>query len=256
TADTVVALAAAGYDPDEALSDDGNSPLDYLMMQLDEGNVAGSGFVAKSITAVVAAGYDPADFGGYDLVGELLASEVDGVFGFGPYDHCLSLIALQNAGADVSEGAVDALVGIQNEDGGWGFMADSTSDTNTTALCLQALALTEEADTVDAGFVYIASIQNEDGGWPYENPSEYGTDSDTNSTALVILALVANGEALDEWGNPGEWLLSMQLESGSFSYQAAFPGDNVLATVGAVPAIEEVPLNAWALLDEAEAEAE
>jgi hypothetical protein len=37
-------------------------------------------------------------------------------------------------------------------------------------------------------------------------------------------------------------LLSLQNSSGSFSYQASFPGDNVLATVQAIPAAAGVTL--------------
>ncbi len=174
----------------------------------------------------------------------------EGVFGTGAFDHCLAVIALQNAGVELPDGTVEASVAAQNEDGGWGFMAGEASDTNTTGLCLQALAGTgaedsDAADAVDAGLAYLKAIQNEDGGWPYQNPSDFGTDSDTNSTALVVQALIANDEDLAEWDNPQEWLLSMQNESGSFSFQAAMPGDNVLATVAVIPALEGVPLNEW-----------
>ncbi len=125
-------------------------------------------------------------------------------------------------------------------------MAGEASDTNTTGLCLQALALTDSADAVEAGLAYLQAIQNEDGGWPYQSPSDFGTDSDTNSTALVVQALVANEQDLAEWNNPQDWLLSMQNESGSFSFQEAMPGDNVVATVAVIPALVGVPLNTWA----------
>jgi prenyltransferase beta subunit len=172
------------------------------------------------------------------------------VFGAGAFDHCLAVIALQNAAVELPAGTVEALVAAQNEDGGWGFMAGEASDTNTTGLCLQALALTDAADSVTAGLDYLKAIQNEDGGWPYQSPSDFGTDSDVNSTALVIQALLANWQNPEEWGNPQDWLLSMQNESGSFSFQAAMPGDNVLATIAAIPAVEGVPLNAWAVVPE------
>ncbi|MBN1201165.1 MAG: terpene cyclase/mutase family protein [Anaerolineae bacterium] len=253
TADAVVAIAVAGLDPNAFLTGDLVNPLLFLAAQVNAGNVTDAGTTAKVLTAAIAAGKDPAGFSDHDLVGDLLALQADdGLFGFGAYDHCLSMIALQNAGAELPDGAVDALLGVQGEDGGWGFMAGEASDTNTTGLCLQALALTGEVGAVEAGLAYLAAIQNEDGGWPYQNPSDYGTDSDTNSTALVVQALVANGEELADWNSPQEWLLSMQNDSGSFSFQAAMPGDNVLATVAVIPAIEGVPLNAWAPVPEAE----
>ncbi|NTV78693.1 MAG: prolyl oligopeptidase family serine peptidase, partial [Clostridiales bacterium] len=41
-----------------------------------------------------------------------------------------------------------------------------------------------------AGLAYLEATQNADGGWPYQNPSDYGTDSDANSTALIIETLI------------------------------------------------------------------
>jgi prenyltransferase beta subunit len=243
TADAVIAAASAEEDPQTVFSAD---PVAYLEARVEAGDVTAAGQIAKVITAAVAAGLDPADFGETDLTKALLALQADdGVIGMGAFDHCLSMIALENAGVELIDGTVAAAVAAQNEDGGWGFMAGEASDTNTTGLCLQALASTDATDSIDAGLAYLKAIQNEDGGWPYQSPSDYGTDSDTNSTALVVQALIANDEDLTEWNNPQTWLLSMQNDSGSFSFQAAMPGDNVLATLAAIPAIEGVALNAW-----------
>ncbi|MBI5961553.1 MAG: terpene cyclase/mutase family protein [Chloroflexi bacterium] len=247
TADVVIAAALAGVDPLEFVTESEATPLTFIESQVESGTVVDAGPLAKVLIAVLAAGEDTAAFADHDLAAELLATQSEeGVFGNGAFDHCLALVALQNAGAELPEGTLEALLAAQNEDGGWGFMAEMPSDTNTTGLCLQALALTDEADTVEAGLAYLQAIQNEEGGWPYQNPSEYGTDSDTNSTALVLQALIANGQDLDEWNNPQDWLLSMQTENGGFNYQAAFPGDNIVATVAVIPAIEGMPLNAWA----------
>lgn len=249
TADVVIAAVAAGENPNTFFVGEMVNPFVFLGTQLTEGNVVGVGQLAKVAIAVVAAGKDVHDFGGHDLVADLLAMQgEDGTFGFGAFDHCLVMLALQNAGADLPEGMVDALTSVQYEDGGWGFMPGEASDTNTTALCLQALALTEVTDAAGAGFDYLAAIQNNDGGWPYQNPSDYGTDSDANSTALVVQALIAHELDLVDWGNPQDFLLSLQNESGSFSFQVAFPGDNVPATVAAIPALEGLTLNAWSPL--------
>lgn len=248
TADAVVAIAVAGDDPHEYLAGEGQSPLDLLGAQLESGVAEdAAGQLAKAVTALVAAGEDPADFNGRDLVSDLLALQnEDGVFGMGAFDHCLSLIALQNAGAVLPDGAVDALISVQNEDGGWGFVAEQPSDTNTTGLCLQALALEDAPDAVSNGLAYLRGIQNEDGGWPYQSPSDFGTTSDASSTALVIQALAAVDEDLAEWNDPQSFLAALQEESGAFRYQDEVPGDNILATVAAIPALAGVPLNDWA----------
>jgi len=246
TADVVVALVAAGEDPNELRSADGQTPLDRLSVQLEAGVAESAGQLAKIVTAVVAAGQDPRDFAGHNLVDELLAlQDEEGVFGMGAFEHCLSLIALQNAGETRPAGAVEALVAAQNEDGGWGFVAGEASDTNTTGLCLQALALEDAPDAVEAALAYLAGIQNEDGGWPYQNPSDFGTTSDASSTALVIQALAALGEDLEAWNAPDAFLLSLQEPSGAFRYQSEVLGGNVLATVAAIPALALVPLNHW-----------
>lgn len=247
TADAVVAIAATGQDPNALFVGTMMNPLTYLGIALDDGSVSGAGQLAKVLTAMVAAGKDPTDVAGRDLVADLLALQAeDGIFGNGAFDHCLATIALQNAAGEIPANAHDALLAAQNEDGGWGFMPGTPSDTNTTALCLQALAPVEAADSVAAGFAYLAAIQNEDGGWPYQNPNDFGTDSDTSSTALVVQALIAHEEDPAEWSDPAGWLLTMQNDSGSFSYQAAMPGDNILATIAVIPAIQGLSLNAWA----------
>jgi hypothetical protein len=248
TADAVVAAALAGQDPGTFFVAGGNTPVTYLEAQVAAGKVAGAGQLAKVLNAAIAAGADLQDFGGQRLIDDLLnTQQKGGLFGTGAFDHCLAMIALQNAGVDLPDGTLDALIAAQNDDGGWGFMAGQASDTNTTGICLQALALNDAADATHAGLAYLEAIQNEDGGWPYQNPSDYGTDSDANSTALVVQALIANGEDLAAWNNPQDWLLSMQLDSGAFSFQETAPGENILATVGAIPALEGKPLNAWAL---------
>ena len=248
TADAIVAIVAAGEDPADYTASDDQTTLDLLGAQLDSGVAEGvAGQFAKIVTALVAAGEDPANFNGRDVVSDLLALRAeDGVFGMGMFDHCLSVIALQNAGVALPEGALETLVAAQNEDGGWGFMADQASDTNTTGLCLQALAREDAEDAVSSGLDYLASIQNEDAGWPYQSPSDFGTTSDASSTAIVTQALNALDEDLTEWNDPQSYLAGLQEESGAFRYQDEIPGDNILATVAAIPALTGVALNAWA----------
>jgi LPXTG-motif cell wall-anchored protein len=89
--------------------------------------------------------------------------------------------------------------------------------------------------------------QNGDGGFPYVSPSPWGTDSDANSTAVVIWALLAVGEDPGgvDWKVQGQDGLSamdklraFQNDSGAFRWQDAMPDDNFLATIQAAVAIE------------------
>jgi hypothetical protein len=246
TTEVVIALAAGGYDVGSIESADGASPVLFLYREVQAGRMEGVGIVAKVSLAVVAVGLDPTDFGGQDLVGELEAAYdgTSGSYGSSIFDQALVILALANAGRDVPEAAIDYLMTYQTDDGGWNFLGDTaeqSADTNTTALVIQALAATGHADDAEPVLEYLRGIQNEDGGWPYQNPSDFGTDTDANSTALVLEAIKALGQTAEDWrvgdADPLSALLGLQNESGSFSFQAAFPGDNALATIQAIPAI-------------------
>ena len=75
-------------------------------------------------------------------------------------------------------------------------------------------------------------------------PSAYGTETDANSTANVIQALIAAGESLSNWSKAGRSdplgaLIRLQDDkTGAFNYQASLPGANLLATLQAIPALK------------------
>lgn len=232
TADVVIGLVAAGVDPNGVLRD-GNSPVSFL------GNQAGSyaaksvGSAAKLTLAVVAAGKNPRAFGGLDLLALIGNSynPATGQYGGDVTGHCLALLAARSVGASAPQPAIARLQALQNADGGWSFDgAPATgSDTNTAALCAQAL-VGHGADAQKA-LAYLQSQQNADGGFPYSKSSSFGSDTDANSTALVIQALVALGQ---DTGVARQALAALQNPSGALRYQAAQPDDNALATYQAL----------------------
>lgn len=246
TCDVILAIAAGGQDASAWVSDDGNSPLDYLYDQVAAGAVDALGLKAKIALALLATGQDPTAFAGTDLIAELNAAyeEDGGSYGETIFDHALVMLVLSNAGQPISDQAVQYLLDNQRDDGAWSLFggAEGASDTNTTALAIQALVAADRKDEVSGPFAYLHSVQNDDGGFPYQNPSEYGTDTDANSTAIVLQALLAAGESLDAWsphGNSPLDALSGLTDpgSGAFLWQAAVPGPNVLATAQAIPAV-------------------
>jgi hypothetical protein len=147
-------------------------------------------------------------------------------------------------GEEIPASAVEALLALQNEEGGWEWQADFGADTNTTALAIQALIAAE----VDAGspaiadaLTFLANAQTESGGFVYDPKTpEYGADA--NSTAYAIQAIIAAGSdpSGDEWTKAGytpiRFLLGLQLADGSFEWQAN-TGSNLSATAQAVPAL-------------------
>ncbi len=247
TCDVILALAAAGEDPTAWLSSAGQSPLDYLRVQVEDGLVEQVNQKAKVVLALTAAGEDASAFGGHDLLAELAAAydEASGSFGGNTFDQALAILALAGAGQPVPEGAVQALLAAQAEDGAWALFGETAAgagDTNTTALVLQALVAAGAEDGVAAALGYLHQVQNEDGGFPYQKPSAYGTDTDANSTAVVLQALKALGEELSDWApqgtDPRAALEALyDPASGAFLWQAAVPGPNVLATAQAIPAL-------------------
>lgn len=243
TADAVLAATAAGEDV--STWDEAADPLDFLARQA--GTASGTGTLAKLMLVAVATGQPPRDFGGADLVAALNETfdEARGLFGETLTEHGYAMLALHAAGEPIPDAATEALLGFQGSDGGWSFDGSSQADTNTTALALQALVVTGEAvDSTPAvaALAFLKGQQNADGGFPYQTPSDFGTESDANSTAWVIQGLLAAEQPLDEWGNPDEFLASLQLDDGAFQWKETVEGANFLATAQAVPALEGVTL--------------
>ena len=206
TADAVVAIAAAGEDVAEYAAGDDQTPLDALGALIEAGVAdENAGQLAKVITALVAAGEDPSDFNGRDLVSDLLALQgEEGTFGMGAFDHCLSVIALQNAGEPLPDGALDALLAAQNDDGGWGFIADQASDTTRRDCACRRWPVKTPRTPLAAGWTIWRASRTRTAAGPIK-VERLGTTSDASSTALVVQALIALEEDLTEWNNPQDF---------------------------------------------------
>lgn len=152
TADALVSLAATNRG-ERAVGE----AVTFLRENQDQ--ITGVGLTAKVVLGLVAVNSDPRAFEGRDLVAEIADTiQPDGRLGEGTavFDHALGLLALQAAGETV---------GAQP-------------------------------------YIWLADAQCDDGGWQYDEPaaesddehcvSDPATDffaSDTNSTALVVMAL-------------------------------------------------------------------
>ncbi len=109
---------------------------------------ATAGGCGELIQAVVAAGLNPAAFGGVDLLTTLngFYDSATGVFGDGEaFTQSLAVQGLVAARQPVPPAALGHLVAAQDSDGGWDFSSSrttpafDTSDTNSTAMVLMAL---------------------------------------------------------------------------------------------------------------------
>ncbi len=244
TADAIYGLTAAARTP---VAESGVLPLGFLAGKAKD-YAKTPGAAAKLILAQVAAGPlgDVHTFGGVDLL-KVITDSYDaatGHYGKDVTGQALVILALSATGQAVPGPALDWLVGAQAADGGWSF--DGTkeagkADTNTTGLVLQALAGHGSTRSNAPALTYLHAQQNADGGFAYQKGP--GADSDSNSTALVIMGLRAAGEdaAGASWRQGGksplDLLLSLQNASGAFRYQASQADDNAGATYQALPAL-------------------
>lgn len=259
TADGVLALVSVG----------GGAPAidDALgFLRRNDAEIDSVGEKAKVVMALVAAGKNERSFAGRDLVDELVSSQSpNGRYGqdTAVFDHALAILALGAAGQPVGD-ATRWLARGQCDDGGWqrdrpaqsfenrhcfsGNDADAftKSDTNTTALAVQALEMTARNEDLDGNpFGFFRRIRDtEKNGWGYSWGFRL---TDANSTALVLQAYAARGRALPDGGRRALAALQGRLcgsNAGAFSFTWEKDGagyrrtePDVGATVAAIPAL-------------------
>jgi squalene cyclase len=234
TADAVYAIAIANEDV-TTFNKGGKTPLDYLQDQIKAGKVTKTGEWAKILRAITLASADAGQaFGGVDVVQETVnalnkSSDGKDIFGEG-----LAVIALAETD-QVPQPAIENLIKTQNPDGGWGYAAGQPSDTNSTAVVIEAMIAVGKYRLVGSGLNYLKSQQNADGGWAFQKTNN--ADSDCNSTALGLEVLEMAGETPSDWNSPDVLLAKFQQKDGSFTYQLKQPAANFLATVAAIPVI-------------------
>jgi len=240
--DAAFALVAAGEDAANVRRAGGATLGDYLSAQTPPAGDAGA--LAKFSFGLSAMGLDGA--GLIDEMHQYINAGTDG-YGDDVFDEAFYVFALVVADAPRAASAA-YLRSIQQADGGWEFEDGFGSDSNTTAMALQALLAAGgsagEQATRDA-LGYLSVVQNDDGGFGFTATD----DSDPNSTALVVQALVAAGQVIDAGGPwdrgghaPMDALLSFRnAETGAFQYGGE---DNAFATYQAVPALMLAPFPA------------
>jgi hypothetical protein len=257
TNQAVLAITAAGENPLAWNSNGGNDPIDFLKSQVvtQTDTITETGTTARTLLSAVAAGENPENFGGVNLV-DTLQSYYDastgqyGLAGDVPVQ-ALSMIAIRAAGQTVPVAATNLLKSWQDAGGGWGYAYPCTGycspDVDNTALVIQALIAAGESvssTSIVNALAFLKTQQGDDGGF-----QSWGT-SNANSTAWGIQALIAaleNPQGAD-WSQdsktPWYYLMQLQDDIGSFQYSSPPPdwsADLVLTTVQAVPALAGKP---------------
>ncbi len=185
TTDAVLALYAA-QQSDPAATASLDAALAYLERE-ENGAVyaeTGPGHAAKLALAAVTGGRDPHNFAGLDLVAAMTAPFATPV--------------------------PDGIGGIYGDD-----LYDHA---------LVLIALTATGETIpDAALEPLRAAQGEDGGWAFDGSTTAGA-ADSNTTALVIQALVAGGHGDDPMIDRALAFLSTLLApDGGFAYGPADP---------------------------------
>jgi prenyltransferase/squalene oxidase-like repeat protein len=234
SADAALAFISSGISPGDVKKGD-TSLLDYL-----HASAPGlkTGPAAKFLLVAANIGEDPTSFGGANLL-TLSAAEksADGIYGGSYFTHALVILAHAIAESPDAAKQLDngVLLRAQQVDGGWGFDAKGASDTNTTAVVVQALVASGQGgDATTRGMAYMEGTLQASNLYPFDAKSG---DGDANSTAYVLQAKIAARANPNEIARTRAALVALQNPSGAFPFQKAAPDDNLLATVQAIPAI-------------------
>jgi len=244
TCDAALAIVANGDDPATwRAAADKPSIIDYLAANGGDYAVDAA-TTGKLIVTVAAAGLDAKSFGGIDYLACLQSfANGSGSYDPGSVGQAWAILALKAAGQKVPADALQVLKNYQLESGAWA--SAFGADNDTVSYALQALIAGGEprnSAAIAKALTFFQEQQNDDGGFPAIKPSEWGTDTNANSTAAVIMGLLAAGEkpTSDKWskagGNPMTALLGLQADDGRIEFQPGV-GEPLLSTTQAIPAL-------------------
>ncbi|MHB1317317.1 MAG: prenyltransferase/squalene oxidase repeat-containing protein, partial [Anaerolineae bacterium] len=242
--DIATAFASAGYDPRTVLPA-GVSLMDSVTSQAEA--YAGASVDQAGKLALLAASTGVlSDTLGLDLPALITAAYDPAVGAYGvvtnTYHQAFALLGLAAYEADNPALAPQALIALQQSDGGWQYdltAADwNVTTPDNTGLAVQALlaaGVAVDDPAVRLALQYLKSTRDAQGGW-----------GNANATALAVQALLAAGEDLSEWvtaegHSPLSALAQYAKMDGPlvWMWQSPFgpPEDNALATAQSLPVL-------------------
>ena len=260
----MAAYAALGLS-DSVTSDAARqSYIDYAIASLS-GEGAGDTVYAKAILGLTAVGVDAAQL--YPAGSEDPISAVDGL---NAAEHSASawcapytLAAYQQgqwATEEYESALVDAVLQAQGEDGSWSEWGESVQTTSNMIVGLSFYQQSdpEAAAAVEKALAYLSAAQLEDGGF-----DAYGSGADSNTAAMVVLALAAAGvdpDADARFVKNGvsalDALLSFAYDDQSgFGYQSGEKGEAESSTAYATEQGFRALIAAWKVMTTGEASA-
>ena len=195
----VIGLARGGYDVDKSFYDNYyNDVVKTVKEKKGELSTRKYTEYSRTILALTAAGYDPTDVGGYNLVDKL--GEFDNVKAQGLNGPIWALIALNShefdSEADTkanTDKLLETVLAGEVKGGGWTLMEGDPADIDMTAMAIQSLAPYYDSNekvkaAVDRGLDFLSKKQDKNGG--YMNAYE---ETSSESISQVIVALTSLG---------------------------------------------------------------
>ena len=208
----MLGLAAAGRNPLD-VTKGGKSPVDFLRTHADQ--IADAGDVARTILALEAAGVDPHDFAGEDLVDRLISQRAaNGSYQGWPGSSAFAVLALRAAGAnDAASPTVEWLRKVQGKEGGWGNEPRSAPTPEVTGAVLQVL--TPGSEVSERALAYLRKAKRPNGGFAPGN----NLSANSQATAWASQGLLAAGKDPAGFG-PGKsslaYMRELQADAGYF----------------------------------------
>lgn len=193
---------------------------------------------SRLILGITAAGGDPTDIGGYNLIEGL--ADTDYIKKQGSNGPIWALIAFDCGNYDIPSesnvtrgGLIDFILSIQCSDGGWGF-TENSSDIDMTAMALQSLAPYTDKENVssaaDKALRYLSDNQNGKGG--YESCGTQNCESCAQVT-VALCSLGINPQTDERFIKNGSSVLDALCSfaaDGGFCHQKDKPQMNQMAT--------------------------
>jgi energy-coupling factor transport system substrate-specific component len=222
----MLGLAAAGRNPLD-VTNGGKSPVDFLRSHLSE--LGDPGDVARTILALEAAGVDPREFGGEDLVERLVGERSrNGSYQGWPATSAYAVLALRAAGAtDATAPTVEWLRNAQGKEGGWGNLPRDTGTAEITGAVLQVLTPGSEAS--DRGLAYLREGKRPSGGFAPGN----NLAANAQATAWASQGLLAVGKDPAGFGKGKSsftYMRELQVDDGHFLQAPGQEGSAVWIT--------------------------
>jgi prenyltransferase beta subunit len=257
---TALALAAAGINPRDQARPGGVDAFAHLASHYRQGveesecaPLACTTILERELMVVNAAGADPHDFGGVDLVAGLLGrGRPDGSFPHVPggqpgvNDTIFAVFALAPIREPAAQAAIapaaDWVAAAQHDNGGWAFATGGTRDeVDMTGAAIQALVAAGRTASaaVQEGLAYLRAAQNPDGGFP-EYPGT--AESNVASTAWAVQAIWAAGQSPEGWrtssgSEPLGYIESLQEADGHVRWKRSQDLNGIWMTAYATPAL-------------------